>query len=104
MSVEVSPRNALRGWTPIIGAFSIWFAHFFVVYGAALVWPDQMTANVVGIIATVPALIALGVLFVRMRSTEATSHHTEFTKRFGLGSIFIATAGTLFDAMPALFA
>ena len=99
-----APSPALSGWTPIIGPLCIWFAHFLVIYAAALIWPHQPLAARIGIVATVPAIIALGVLFWRLRTAEPTSGQTRFARRFGFGSIFIATAGVLFDAMPALFA
>lgn len=104
MNIEAPSRRVLHGWWPIIGAFSIWFAHFLVVYGAALLWPHNPAANIVALAATVPALTALVLLFFKLRSANPRSGQTEFARRFGLGSTFIATAGVLFDAAPALFA
>lgn len=104
MSAKARPRSVLQGWTPILGALLIWSIHFTVIYGAALIWPDQPIANVISIAATIPALAALAWLYFRMRRTEVTSEFTEFSKKIGLWSIWFAVAGVLFDMVPALFA
>ena len=96
-------RNILQGWAPIIGAFAIWFAHFLVIYAGALIWPHQPPAKALAGIATVVALVALAVLFGRVRAADASSDQTRFGRRFGMGSIFIAAAGILFDVTPVLF-
>lgn len=104
MNADGTPARTLKGWTPIIGAFSIWFAHFLLVYMAALIWPHQPMARIVAAVATAVALAALAVLFVKLRAAGPTGDQTRFARGFGLGSIFIATAGILFDAAPVLFA
>lgn len=98
------PSPILRGWTPIIGALSIWFAHFMIAWGAASIWPDQWLANGITIVATLIALAALAWLFVRLWAAKPAGDHTAFSRRFGLGSVFFATVATLFDAVPALIA
>lgn len=103
MNADQAPAETLKGWVPIIGALSIWFAHFLLAYTAALIWPHQPMAKIVSVIITVVALAMLAVLFVKLRAAAPTSDQTRFARRFGLGSIFIATAGTLFDAAPVLF-
>ena len=104
MSNGTVRSRALKGWTPIIGPLSVWFVHFLIVYAAALIWPHQSIAKLVAAIATVVALIALAVLFIKLRAADPTSDQTRFARYVGLVSLFIATAGTLFDAAPALFA
>ena len=96
------PSPILRGWTPIIGALSIWFAHFLIAWGAASIWPHQSLANVIMLVATLIALAALAWLFLRLRAAEPAGDQTVFARRFGLGSLFFATVATLFDAVPAL--
>ena len=96
------PSPILRGWTPIIGALSIWFAHFMIAWVAGSIWPHQLLANVITIVATLIALAALTWLFLRLRAAEPAGDQTVFARRFGLGSVFIATVATLFDAAPAL--
>jgi hypothetical protein len=96
------PSRLLTGWTPIIGAFSIWFAHFMIAWGAASIWPHQVIAKAVTLVATIGAILALAILFARLRAAAATGSHTSFARRFGLGSVAIATLATLFDALPAL--
>lgn len=103
MKAGTGSNHALRGWTPVIGAFSIWFAHFLAVYLAALIWPAQAMAHIVGIGVTIMALGVLMWLLVRLRTAGPTNHQDRFARRFGLGSIFIATAAILFDSIPALF-
>ena len=96
------PSPILRGWTPIIGALSIWFAHFLIAWGAGSIWPDQRLANAITIVATLIALAALAWLFLCLRAAKSAGDQTAFARRFGLGSVYIATAATLFDAAPAL--
>lgn len=103
MTAAASPRNVLRGWTPILGAFSIWFAHFLVVYVAALIWPHQRTAIIVAVVATAAALGALTWLFLELRAAAPASGQTRFARRFGLGAVFIGGAATVFDAAPIFF-
>ena len=98
------PDLRLTGWLPIVGAFSIWFAHFLVIYAAAEIWKHQPIATIVCLVATALALVALILLFFQLRRATPTDEQTRFAKRIGLGSIFIATVGTLFDALPALIA
>lgn len=96
------PSPILRGWTPIIGALSIWLAHFMIAWGAVSIWPGQRLANAITIAATPIALAALAWLFLRFRAARPAGDQSVFARRFGLGSVFIATVATLFDAAPAL--
>ena len=95
-------RGSFAAWVPITGAFSIWFAHFLLIYAAALIWPDQALAKVAAAVATLLALGLLALLFRWLRSVHAGGAQTAFARRFGMGSLFIATAATVFDAVPAL--
>lgn len=92
----------LKGWIPIIAALSVWFAHFLISWGAASIWPGQAVAKGINLGVAAIALGALVWLFRRLRSAETSEHHSAFVRRFGLGSVFFAIAGTLFDAAPAL--
>lgn len=96
------PSPILRSWTPIIGALSIWFAHFLIAWGAVSIWPDQRLANVITTVSTLIAFAALAWLFARFRAAVATDDQAAFARRFGLGSVVLATVATLFDAAPAL--
>ncbi len=97
-----APDRVLKGWVPIIGAFSLWFAHFLLVYLPALIWPDQFIARLIAIIATAAARVGFWILFRRIRTASATSEQTGFARRFGFGALFISVAGIIFDALPAL--
>jgi hypothetical protein len=99
---NVHPDPILEGWTPIIGALSIWFGHFMIAWGSGEIWPHQPLANAITIVATLIALAAQAWLFLRLRAAEPTGDHTCFSRRFGLGSVFFATVATLFNAAPTL--
>lgn len=99
---RIHPDPILEGWTPIIGALSIWFGHFMIAWSAGEIWAHQTLANTITIVATLIALVALAWLFLRLRAADPAGDHTAFLRRFGLGSVFYATVGTLFDAAPAL--
>ena len=89
------------GGRPIVTAFVIWFAHFMVVWAAGEIWPNQWTANVLAWGATAVALLAVGVHYVRLKAQHANGDLPDWSYRFALGAIALATAAVVFSAVPS---
>ena len=88
-------------WRPILTAFVIWFLHFMVSWGASEIWPLQWTANAVAWGATAIALLAVGVHYVRLKAQHANGDLPDWSYRFALGAIALATAAVVFSAVPS---
>jgi hypothetical protein len=89
-------------WRPIVTAFLIWFVHFMVCWAAGEIWPHQWTANTLAWGATVIALLAVGMHFVRVKAQHAEGALLGWNYRFAQGAIAIATAAVLFSALPSI--
>ncbi|UUX95254.1 hypothetical protein [Aquabacterium sp. J223] len=98
--------NAIRtaSWRPLVGAFSIWFAHFMGCWVAAeLWWPRQWPANALAWALTPLALAALAFEWKRVRhGMSAAGDFAGWNRRIGTGAIAIAAAAVVFGALPSL--
>jgi hypothetical protein len=92
----------LSGWSPLLTAFGIWFAHFMLCWATAEVWPGQWQANASAWAATALALAALGLHTGRMRALGAPGEVTAWTHRLGRGASAIAGVAIGFGAVPSL--
>ena len=90
-------------WRPMLTAFVIWFAHFMVIWAASEIWPDQWLANAVAWGATVVALLAMGVHWVRVKARYEAGALSDWNHHFALGAVAIATVAVVFSALPSLF-
>ncbi|WP_170005704.1 hypothetical protein [Pseudopontixanthobacter vadosimaris] len=59
MADQGEPIEQPAVYRSLVFAFAIWAAHFMVAYGAALVFPGQMLARGIAILALPAALAAL---------------------------------------------
>ncbi|MGK2911544.1 MAG: hypothetical protein ACSLE1_17340 [Sphingobium sp.] len=80
-------------WTGAAWAFCVWAVHFFVLWGASSIFPDDNAARLIALVATLAALGALALLW-RGRSLS-TARRT-----FAL-SIGIAAVAVIFGSLPA---
>jgi sensor c-di-GMP phosphodiesterase-like protein len=85
------PIDQDRTWSTVLLAFAIWAVHFFVAYGAALIFPRETIVLWIALAAFVGALAALAWLWLRRMRTP-------------LGRLAIALAGlfVVYDTLPAL--
>jgi hypothetical protein len=90
------------GWRPIVTAFVIWFAHFFLCWVAVEIWPHEWRANQLAWGFTAIALLVMGVHFVRLDRRAEGGELGDFTRRFAHGAIAIATVAVLFSALPSV--
>ena len=81
-------------WFTAVGALTVWFAHFMLVWSASVIWPGQLPGNVVAILLTLAAYGALALLWRRVRPVRIQSVA-------GLG-LAIATMAITFSCVPAL--
>ncbi|MBB3860645.1 type VI protein secretion system component VasK [Novosphingobium hassiacum] len=81
-------------WRGAALAFTIWMAHFGVLWGASSIFPDASPARWIALIATVLAMAAL-VLVWRRRSPESSGAVLPL-------ACALAAAAVLFGAMPAV--
>ena len=94
-------------WALILGGLIVWAAHFFLLYAFASLFPGSRTAQVLALIATVPALGVNALLLW----TAAARALTRDTDEFDEWVLNVAAAGAalsfiavLWQAMPALIA
>ncbi len=80
-------------WT-LAAAMVVWTAHFTVLWAASIIFPGHAAARWIALVFTLAAIGALAWLWLRAGRPGLTS-----TPGLGLA---IATAGTLFDAVPPL--
>jgi hypothetical protein len=86
---------------PIVTAFTIWFAHFMVIWAAGEIWPHQWIANALAWGGTAIALLAVGVHFVRVKAQHADGGLPDWNYHFARGAVAIATVAILFSAVPS---
>lgn len=88
---------------PLIAAFTIWFAHFMVVWAAGEIWPHQRAANVLAWGATGVALLAVGGYHARLKQQHAAGLLSNWSYRFARRATAVAAVAVLFSAMPSVF-
>lgn len=81
-------------WWTLTAAMAVWAAHFTFLWAASIIFPGQPAARWLALAFTIPAFAALIWLYLRAGRPSIFS-------TAGLG-LAIATAGTLFDAVPPL--
>jgi len=90
-------------WTPLLTAFTIWFAHFMTCWAASeLIWPHHRLANAAAWAATALALLALGVLAMHQHRQRTAGVLAQWHYRFALGAAALATVAVAFSALPAV--
>ena len=95
--------NALKqsSGRPIVTALVIWFLHFMALWAAGEIWPHQWTANVLAWGVTAIALLAVGVLYFRLKAQHADGSLSGWSYRFARGATAIATTAVVFSALPS---
>lgn len=86
------PIDRPENWRTMALAFTIWAVHFSAAYAGELIFPNEMAARWVAAGATLAALAALAWVWW---GREARS-------TLGDLAVALATAGVIYDAMPAL--
>ena len=89
-----SEYTVKHDWLTPMLAFSIWAAHFTLLWSASIVFPGQPAARWIALVLTVLAFA--GLWLVRRRRNVPSFRTVE-----GLG-IAIATVAVAFTAMPGL--
>ena len=88
-------------WSPILTAFTIWFAHFMICWASAEIWPEQWHANVLAWAVTAIALLALALHGAQVRRRRAAGRLSARGCRFARGAIALSTVAVLFSALPS---
>lgn len=94
----------MRHWALILGGLTIWAAHFFLLYAIASLWPGQPLANLLAIVATLPALAACGLILwkaLRLRRTAADDFQRWMMTLAAFGAALSLLAVT-WQGLPAL--
>ena len=81
-------------WFTAIAAFTVWFAHFLLVWSASVIWPGRAVGSTVAVLLTLIAFAGLGLLWRRVRPVSGRSVA-------GLGMALAALA-IAFSCVPAL--
>jgi hypothetical protein len=89
-------------WTPLLTAFTIWFAHFMTCWAASeLIWPHHRLANAAAWAATALALLALGGLALHQHRQRAAGILAQWHFRLAQGATALATVAVVFSALPS---
>lgn len=94
-------------WALILGGLTIWAAHFFLLYAFASLFPGSGTAQVLTLIATVPALGADALLLWIAAARVLTRDPDEFETwvlNVAAAGAALSFVAVLWQAMPALIA
>lgn len=92
-------------WALILGGLTIWAAHFFLLYAFASLFPGSRTAQVLTLIATVPALGADALLLWIAAARALTRDPDEFETwvlNVAAAGALLSFVAVLWQAMPAL--
>jgi hypothetical protein len=92
-------------WMLLLGAFAVWAAHFFLLYGFASVFPETQLARLLTLVATVPALAANAVLLWLAAARKLSAAADELDRWvFDLAAIGagLSLVAVVWQAMPAV--
>lgn len=89
-------------WSPLLTAFTTWFAHFMACWAASEFLSRPGAAHAVAGAATVLALLALGVHLWSAHSQRAAGVLPDWSHRFAQGAVALATVAVLFNALTAI--
>jgi hypothetical protein len=93
----------MRAWAILLGGLTVWAAHFFALYAIASILPGQPEARWLALAATVPAILADGLLVWRaaawMRATDQLHRSIGQISAVGAALSLIAV---IWQALPAL--
>ncbi|WP_394270319.1 hypothetical protein [Qipengyuania sp.] len=90
-----------RAWRSLLGALSIWAAHFFAIYGIGSIWPGTTLANVLTIASGLLALAGLILFAIRNHRVEM-SDGIEWAGRVGSLALSIASLGVIWQTLPSI--
>jgi hypothetical protein len=89
----------VRAWALLLGGLLVWAAHFFLLYGIASVFPGQALAEILSLVATIPAVAADAALLwlALVRKPE------RFADEFGRWQLGLAAAGALLSLVAVIW-
>jgi hypothetical protein len=92
----------MRGWTILLGGLAVWAAHFFVLYGIASVLPGRPEARWLVLAATLPALMADGLVLRKAIGLAGRPDELHrWTGRIGALGAALSLIAVVWQAVPA---
>jgi hypothetical protein len=93
----------MRAWAILLGGLVVWAAHFFALYSIASILPGRPEARWLVLAATVPAILADGLIVWRAaaRTGAADQLHRSIGQISAVGAA-LSLIAVIWQALPAL--